>query len=41
MDDLPKLKELLGLTKIYDVNGPLDRENEKKDDDENQTFIQT
>ena len=45
LDDLPKLKELADLTKTYVVNGPFDvenRKNEEKDDnDENQTFIQT
>lgn len=45
LDDLPKLKELVDLTKTYVVNGPFDgknEKNEKKDDNDfNQTFIQT
>jgi len=45
LDDLPKLKELADLTKTYVVNGPFDLENgkheEKDDNDEKQTFIQT
>jgi len=48
LEDLPKLNELVDLTKTYVVNNSSDGENEengknekKEDNDENQTFIQT
>lgn len=45
LDDLPKLKELVDLTKTFVVSSPFNGKKVEKDDDddndENQTFIQT